>query len=172
MVGAAGETDREIMETTWGLYRKMEARRVYFSAFQPVPGTPLENDPACPLLREHRLYQCDFLVRKYGFEFEELPFDRNGNLSMDEDPKTAWARRHRELFPIEINSAPLELLLRVPGIGPASAGRIVRARRERAIRSAAQLASTGAAAARAAPYVLLGGRAMPRQEELFKPPTP
>ena len=166
MVGAAGETDRDILTKTFALYRTMKAARVYYSAFQPVAGTPLENEKACPLWREHRLYQCDFLMRRYGFDLDEIDFAGAGNLDEKEDPKMRWARAHPATFPVEVNRAPLELLLRVPGIGPTSARRIVAMRWESAIRSPAQLRAAGAAARRAAPYVLLDGRLPPRQEVL------
>lgn len=167
MVGPAGETDREIVKTTYNLYKKINARRVYFSAFQPVEETPLAGFPACSLWREHRLYQCDFLIRKYGFDFEEIIFDERGNLKEDEDPKTVWARNHPELFPVEINNAVLELLMRVPGIGPVSAGRIVKIRREAGIRRPGQLGAVGAIVSRAAPFILLDGRAIAHQTEML-----
>jgi len=166
MVGAADETDRDILATTQALYGGMKASRVYYSAFQPVPGTPLEQAPSCPLWREHRLYQSDFLIRKYGFHVDELVFDDGGNLDETQDPKTAWARRHPERFPLEVNAAPPELLLRVPGIGPASARRIAAMRRRGKIRSLDQLRAAGALAGRAAPYLLLDGRAAARPEQL------
>ena len=167
MVGAAGESDRDLVKTADLLYGKMDTRRVYYSAFQPVPDTPLENTPACSLTREHRLYQTDFLLRKYGFSFDEIIFNDQGNIREDEDPKTTWAKAQKDLFPVEINSAPLELLLRVPGIGPVTAGRIVKIRREAGIRGTEVLAKAGAIVARAAPYLLLGGRRVPHQLDLL-----
>ncbi len=158
VVGAAGEPDREILHTTQRLYRELDLRRAYFSAFQPIAGTPLEDRAPTPPLREHRLYQSDYLVRQYGFTFDELIFDAEGNLPVEADPKTVWARAHPERFPIEINRASREELLRVPGIGPRSAERIVRLRRRGAFRELADLKKMGAVAARAAPFILLNGR--------------
>jgi predicted DNA-binding helix-hairpin-helix protein len=171
MVGAAGETDRDILATTQALYGGVKASRVYYSAFQPVEGTPLEHAAACPLWREHRLYQSEFLIRKYGFHADELVFDDDGNLDESVDPKTAWAGRHPESFPLEVNDAPPELLLRVPGIGPESARRIAAMRLKGRIRSLDQVRAAGALAGRAAPYLLLDGRAAarPQQLELFAP---
>ncbi len=158
VVGAAGESDREIMETSDRLYDEMGLERCYFSAFAPVPGTPLENARPAPLMREHRLYQADFLFRRYGWGLEELPFDRAGNLPLDADPKLAWARSHPERFPVEVNRADLRELLRIPGVGPRSAGRILSHRRRERLTSLADLRSLGAIASRAAGYVLLAGR--------------
>jgi len=167
VVGAAGETDREILLTTSRLYRELRLARAYFSAFQPVPGTPLEGLPPTPTLREHRLYQSDFLLRQYGFVFDELIFDGEGNLPLTRDPKLLWAQRHPERFPLEINRAEREDLLRVPGIGPRSAGRILAARRERALRDLETLGRLGVTVGRAAPFVLLAGRRPPVQLSLW-----
>src|SRR5712691_11869118 len=121
VVGAAGERDREIL----GLVARLERRRLlhhaHFSAFQPVAGTPMEGREATPAVRELRLYQAEHLMRQYGFACEELPFDAGGDLPLDDDPKTAWALAHPERFPVEIQTAPYEMLIRVPGIGPATA---------------------------------------------------
>jgi predicted DNA-binding helix-hairpin-helix protein len=146
-----------------GLYHTTGLARAYFSAFQPVPSTPLENLPATPPLREHRLYQSDFLLRQYGFTLPELTFGAEGNLVSDADPKMAWAQRHPEYFPVEVNRASREQLLRVPGIGPRSVSRILALRREGRFRSLEDLRATGAVAARAAAFVLLDGHCPPRQ---------
>ena len=109
----------------------MELKRVYYSAFIPVmTDTRLPAMPYSPLRREHRLYQADWLLRYYGFSAVELLNQETPNLESDLDPKTGWALRHLELFPVEINRADYEVLLRVPGIGVRSAQRIVRARRQ------------------------------------------
>lgn len=158
VVGAAGETDQELLLTTSRLYRDLRLARAYFSAFQPVPDTPLENQPPTPAIREHRLYQSDFLLRFYGFTFEELVFNRAGNLPHAADPKLAWALSHPDWFPIEVNHAEREVLLRVPGIGPRSAGRILRLRRRSAFRDLESLRRLGVVVQRAAPYILLAGR--------------
>lgn len=172
VVGAAGESDFELLRVAARLYREFELRRVYFSAFQPVPDTPLESYPPTPLWREHRLYQADFLLRKYGFAFEDLAFGGDGYLPRQTDPKLMWALSHSEFFPIEVNSASREELLRVPGIGPRSASRIVTLRRESKFRSLADLQRMGAGAKRAAPFILLGGRRPPYQLDLWKEKWP
>lgn len=158
VVGAADETDEEILNSVSWLYRNLGLRRAYYSAFSPVPGSPLEGKPATPLLREHRLYQSDWLLKFYDFTFDELPFDEAGNLPLEEDPKMAWARRHPELFPVEVNAASPEQLLRVPGIGPRSARRICSVRREHSLRSLKELRNMGAVTKRARNFVTIGGR--------------
>jgi putative DNA modification/repair radical SAM protein len=158
VVGAADESDREILGQTERLYCGMNLARVYFSAFQPIAGTPLEERVPTTPLREHRLYQADFLLRKYGFRFAELVFDRQGNLPDVADPKTIWARYHPELFPLEINRAEENELLRVPGIGPASARKIVRGRARNRFHRLEELRGVGVWIRRAAPFVLIDGR--------------
>lgn len=167
VVGAADESDREIVAATARLYKELDLARVYFSAFQPVPDTPLDGHAPTPLIREHRLYQTDFLFRRYGFTLDDLIFDARGNLPTQSDPKTLWAVNHPEFFPIELNRASREELLRVPGIGPISATRIVRSRRAHKFRAIEQLARVGADEKRAAPFILLDGRAATRQLSLF-----
>ena len=105
VVGAAGESDCEILITTVRLYKEIGLARAYFSAFQPVADTPLEGYAPTPPLREHRLYQSDWLLRQYDFTFEDLIFDEAGNLPREADPKIMWAQVHPERFPIEINHA-------------------------------------------------------------------
>jgi predicted DNA-binding helix-hairpin-helix protein len=163
VVGASGESDRELLTTVSHLYRDVNLRRAYFSAFVPIDHTPLESQAATPLWREHRLYQSDSLMRQYGFAFDDLVFDEEGNLPAEGDPKQMWADRHPERFPVEINRADRHELMRVPGIGPTSADRIVTLRRQSPLRSLHDLASVGAVSQRAAPYVLLNGRRPPYQ---------
>jgi len=158
IVGAAGESDSEIIKTTVGLYGETGLRRVYFSAFQPVTGTPLEGLDPVPVFREHRLYQADFLLRQYGFRYDELYFNNDGNLPSDRDPKMSYAINNLHLFPIEINRASYSQLLRVPGIGPVSAGRIVRARKEFRITRLEELKNIGVVVKKAAPFVQVNGR--------------
>jgi predicted DNA-binding helix-hairpin-helix protein len=158
VVGAADESDKEILTTTARLYKDMKLRRVYFSAFQPVEGTPLDDHPATPILREHRLYQADLLLRRYGFKLEEIGLDPWGNLPLSLDPKLIWAYSHPERFPIEVNTAPKEELLRIPGIGPISAQRILKERRKGKIRSLADIEIFGTVIKRVAPYLLLDGK--------------
>lgn len=158
VVGAAGESDREILTTTGSLYRDLGLARAYFKSFSPVPGTPLEDHPPTPPIRERRLYQSSFLLRDYGFREEELPYGADGNLPSEEDPKLAWARRHLARSPVELNLADREALLRVPGIGPKGAERVLEARSLGRLREPGDLRSLGIAAERAAPFILLDGR--------------
>lgn len=132
IIGATPETDYQILRVTEALYRKFDLKRVFFSAFVPVnedKDLPAIRDQGPPLLREHRLYQADWLLRFYHFEAEELLDEENQNFNVYLDPKCCWALRHLDIFPVEINRADYHTLLRVPGIGYKSAGRIVKARR-------------------------------------------
>ncbi len=156
IVGAGKETDREFLSMMGHLYQDLKLARIYFSAYQP-PGRLDFGAPGTPLLREHRLYQSDFLLRKYGFEACELPLDGNGNLLESVDPKTAWVRLHPERFPVEINTAEKRDLLRVPGIGPISVRRILKGRRQGKITSSRHLESLGVRAKPALPYLLFDG---------------
>lgn len=165
VVGAAGESDKEIIDLSYSLYRKYNLWRVYYSGFMPIEDTPLENTPPCPPLREFRLYQADFLLRGYGFKPEELPFERNGNLPQDKDPKLAWAMTHREKFPVEINKADYWELLRVPGIGKISAKRIVKMRRESKIVNLKELKATGCVVKRARNFITINGKFYPSDKE-------
>lgn len=170
VVGAGGETDWEIMKTTSVLYGTMKLARAYYSAFQPVTGTPLEDLPPTSTWREHRLYQADFLLRKYGFRFEELYFDEKGNLPLTVDPKTLWAKQHPEAFPVELNSAPFEVLVRVPGIGPLSARKIMEVRAHEPLTQPETLKALGIRVDKALPFVLFRGKrfARPFQLSLFQ----
>jgi len=118
----------------------------------------MEDVRATPVLREHRLYQVDHLVRRYGFDADEVVFDSTGNLPLAFDPKVAWALAHPEHFPVDARIATLEELLRVPGVGPTSARRIVETRRTTLLRGLADLRRLGVVAARAAGFLALGGR--------------
>ena len=132
IIGATPETDYQILRVTEDLYKKFDLKRVFFSAFVPVnedKDLPSIRDQGPPLLREHRLYQADWLLRFYHFEAEELLDEENQNFNVYLDPKCCWALRHLDIFPVEINRADYHTLLRVPGIGYKSAGRIVKARR-------------------------------------------
>ena len=132
IVGATPESDRQILSLTQGLYDKYRLKRVFYSAYMPVSNSPLLPTPQGfqpPLLREHRLYQADWLLRYYHFRAEELLDENNPNLDPRLDPKCTWALRHLEFFPVEVNQADYEALLRVPGIGVTSARRILTARR-------------------------------------------
>ena len=158
VVGAAGEHDREILNVVERLERRRLLHHAHFSAFQPVAGTPLENMPPAPAARELRLYQAEHLLRQYGFALHELAFGAQGNLDLDRDPKTAWARAQRSFFPLEVTRAPYEALLRVPGIGPATARALVQARRTTTLRGREDLRAAGVDVVRAGYYLMLHGR--------------
>lgn len=167
VVGAVGESDLELLTTTAYLYRDVRLVRAYFSGFAPVADTPLEGQAPCPPRREQRLYQAAFLLRDYGFEVEELPFDAAGQLPLDADPKEAWAQQHLREAPVELNQAEREWLLRVPGIGVKSADRILAARRQGTLRELRDLRALGIAVKRAMPYILLNGQRPPQQLRLW-----
>ncbi|WP_411890276.1 putative DNA modification/repair radical SAM protein [Yoonia sp. SDW83-1] len=136
IVGADGSTDATILGQSTRLYGNYGLRRVYYSAFSPIPDSsaalPLIKPP---LIREHRLYQADWLLRFYGFDVGEITAARtDGNLDLDIDPKLAWALQNRALFPVDVNRASKEMLLRVPGFGTRTVGRILQTRRHRALR--------------------------------------
>jgi predicted DNA-binding helix-hairpin-helix protein len=136
IIGASPESDRQIIKTSESLYRIFKLKRVYFSAYIPVTDAPElpSRFSSPPLSREHRLYQADWLLRFYGFTADEILDEAHPFLDTELDPKIAWALRHIDIFPVEINKAPLELLLRIPGIGSTSAVRIARQRRVSAVK--------------------------------------
>ncbi len=130
IVGATPESDRHILTLTQALYDRYQLKRVFYSAYMPVsPLVPVPEDYRPPLLREHRLYQADWLLRYYHFRAEEILDEAQPDLDPRMDPKCCWALRHLEFFPVEVNRADYEALLRVPGLGVRSARRILRARR-------------------------------------------
>lgn len=139
IVGAGKERDRDIVKTTHFLYRNFGLSRVFYSAFRPVERTPLEGKPAASLIREHRLYQADFLMRFYRFFPDDIPLDENGFLSELDDPKMIWARSHPEYYPVNINTANYWKLLKVPGIGPVTAKKIIKIRKNSKISFVSQL---------------------------------
>ncbi len=158
VVGAAGESDRELLLTVETLLREYGLRRAYFSAFTPMPFTPLEEaEPESPL-REMRLYQAEFLLREYGFSASQLPFDEKGMLPRNLDPKMAFAKSHPELYPVELSTASYEELLRVPGIGPATAKRLLALRATEGLHSEGDLRRAGVSLRRASPFVTLHGK--------------
>lgn len=160
VVGASDETDREIVKYSWGLYKRLGLSRVYFSAYQrglgesDLPGECSSQSNADILIREHRLYQVDWLIRKYGFQEEDIPFEQNGNLSLSTDPKELWASSHPEFFPLNINKANKYELLRVPGFGPMTVNRILDFRRNsRKFRSLEDLGKPGKRLKKAESYI-------------------
>jgi predicted DNA-binding helix-hairpin-helix protein len=166
VVGAAGESDRELLATVQRAHAEVGLWRAYFSAFHPIARSPLADAPAEDPTRALRLYQSDFMLRDYGFRYDELPFDEQGLLPRDKTPKQAWADLH--LYePIEVNRASREQLLRVPGIGPKSADKIIAARRASRLRDLTQLKALGVTTSWAAPFVLLDGRRAPHQLSLW-----
>ena len=138
IVGADDADDRAILHTTNNLYGNYRLRRVYYSAFSPIPDASAQLPlKAPPLQREHRLYQADWLLRFYGFGVEEIaPSDAGGMLDLDIDPKLAWALRNPTQFPVDVNKAAKEMLLRVPGMGTRNVARILASRRHGALRLA------------------------------------
>lgn len=161
IVGATPESDYQIINVAEGLYQKFGLKRVFYSAFVNVTGD--KSLPALPggppLLREHRLYQADWLLRFYGFRAEELMDEKHPFFNIMLDPKEDWALRHLDQFPVEINRAPLEVLLRVPGVGVKSAQRIVAARRSASL-SFRDLKKIGVVLKRALYFITCSGRMM------------
>jgi predicted DNA-binding helix-hairpin-helix protein len=167
IVGAADETDSEIIKYMWGLYKRLHLRRIYFSAYQKIgeqdstnlftrhldssqieqstidkPQSEIENRKLKienSFVREHRLYQVDFLLRRYGFSESDIIFDETGNLPLDTDPKESWAKRNPQYFPVDINKASKDELLRVPGLGQISVERILELRKSAKIKTLADL---------------------------------
>ena len=135
IVGADASTDRTVLRTAETLYGSYRLRRVYYSAFSPIPHASAKLPTrAPPLVREHRLYQADWLLRHYGFTADEIVTDAGGGLDLEIDPKLAWALAHREQFPVDLNRAPRETLLRVPGLGARNVKRLLAMRGQRKIR--------------------------------------
>jgi putative DNA modification/repair radical SAM protein len=154
IVGATPAPDRTILATASSLYREHGLRRVYYSAFSPIP----HHDSALvaaapPLVREHRLYEADWLMRFYGFKAEELTTPEQPSLDLAVDPKRAWAARHPEFFPVDVNAAPREALLRVPGIGYRNVARILKVRRYHRI-AVADLRKLRVVLSRARPFII------------------
>lgn len=163
IVGAAAERDCDIVRATYGLYHRLHLDRVYYSAYQRGLG-----DPALPgetaaivagsrddlLTREHRLYQVDFLLRKYGWDEQDIAFEADGNLGLAVDPKQRWADRHPEYFPVRLATADREQLLRVPGLGPVSVKRLLATRRQGGSVTLAAVGLRGKRQALAARYVV------------------
>ncbi len=168
VVGAVGDTDLELLTMSERLLRQVGLSRTYYSAFTPVPHTPMENIAPTPPRREFRLYQSSFLLRDYSWDVEELPFRHDGNLPLNLDPKQAWAEANLRHTPIELMKAERRQLLRVPAIGPRAVEAILAARQQVRLTELAQLRSLGIRAPeRAAPFITLDGRRPPQQAPLF-----
>jgi predicted DNA-binding helix-hairpin-helix protein len=158
VVGAVGESDLELLSTSEFLYRDTSLKRIYYSGFNPVEDTPLENTPPVNPQRQNRLYQSSFLLRDYEFGLEDIPFDQSGNLPLEIDPKLAWAKLNMLHNPLEINHASCHELLRIPGFGPISVNSIINARREHLLNNLSDLEKLGIYSKRAAPFILLNGK--------------
>jgi len=160
VVGPAGESDAEIVRYMWGLYDRLRMHRIYFSAYQRGLGDASlgaeqggSDGLDDVLTREHRLYQVDFLMRKYGFKDVDIPLDERGNLSLQTDPKEAWAEHHPEFYPVDVNRASRLDLLRVPGLGPVTVSRILRLRPIQRLRHLEEIGSVGARLTKARQYL-------------------
>jgi predicted DNA-binding helix-hairpin-helix protein len=158
VVGAAEETDSEIVRYMWGLYDRLNLKRIYFSAYQKGLGAgsideQKTQDPAEVFMREHRLYQVDFLMRKYGFTESDICFDAAGNLSLEIDPKEHWAKLHPDYFPVNINKASKHQLLRVPGLGDITASRILEQRKSAKIKNIDEIGRLGSRLQKANEYL-------------------
>lgn len=177
IVGASDESDREILGYSWGMYKRLGFDRLYYSAYQAGLGDPsipgelrarMHEDPGMlplpefssssgntdMLVREHRLYQADFLYRLYGFSYDDLVFDHHGNLDLSVDPKQQWANSHPDFFPVSIAKASKEDLLKVPGIGPVMARRILSHRKHTPIGSVENLGLPRYLLERARPFLV------------------
>lgn len=167
VVGAAGESDLDLLSTTKTLYSKNGISRVYFSSFNPIENTPLENLAPSPPTREFRLYQASFLLRDYGFSAEDLVYKDSDNLLLEIDPKLAYAEQHLIHKPIEINTAPRSKLLRIPGIGPTRADHIISLRQKEPIQSFSKLQKMRLITPKTSPYILVNGKSSTLQLQLF-----
>ena len=171
IVGATDASDAVLLRTAASLYTEQRLRRVYYSAFSPIPDASRLLPPSAPpLLREHRLYQADWLMRFYGFDVAELTTTSSMNLALDVDPKLSWALRNRERFPVDVNTASKEELLRIPGIGVRSVKRMLAARRWRRLRLD-DLGRLQVALSRARPFIMTAdyvpGRVGPDTQDLL-----
>jgi len=154
IIGADDSSDQQILALSTNLYGNYGLKRVYFSAFSPIPDASAILPPRkAPLLREHRLYQADWLMRFYEFTADELALDEAGNMDLSMDPKLAWALQHRDQFPMDVNTASREQLLRVPGMGVKSVVKLLQARRHRRLRMD-DLARLRLPMAKVAPFVV------------------
>jgi putative DNA modification/repair radical SAM protein len=173
IIGATPESDRQILRLSEALYKRYSLKRVFYSAYVPMvsAGNLPAIDTKPPLLREHRLYQADFLLRLYGFTASEILPENSPNFNVYLDPKCCWALNNLDSFPVEVDKAPLETLLRVPGIGTKSAQRIVSTRREMNLRPE-HMRKLGVVMKRAQYFLIFGGKMAPgvrmEQAELLR----
>jgi predicted DNA-binding helix-hairpin-helix protein len=168
VVGAVGDTDKELLALSSHLYRRLGLTRAYYSAFHPIEQTPFENLPATPALREHRLYQASFLLRDYHWGMEDFFFLPDGGIELGQDPKRAWANRYLREAPLEIMTARRDQLLHVPGIGPIGANAILKARHQGKRLTLTDLRKLGIRAPeQASPYLLFNGKKPFTQLSLF-----
>jgi predicted DNA-binding helix-hairpin-helix protein len=163
IVGAAGESDAQIVKYMGGLYDRLHLQRIYFSAYQRGPGEDSlsvgpagAGRPTDTFVREHRLYQVDFLLRKYGFKDTDIPFGPQGDLSLETDPKELWALRNPQVYPLDVNRASRLELLRVPGLGPLTVSRILQRRKTSPLRRLEDIAPLNARLRKAASYLVFG----------------
>ncbi len=163
VVGAVGETDMELVSTSEKLFSQLNIKRIYYSKFNPIEDTPMENHPAENPWRQHRLYQSSFLLRDYGFSLEEMPFNSDGNLPLELDPKLAWAKNNLNEDPIELNRAEKEELLRIPGVGHQGVQTILQNRKHNKLNSIQQLKKMGIGTKKARDFILLDGKRPARQ---------
>ncbi len=168
VVGAAEESDRQIYRRVDQMYTDWNLKRVYYPPFRPAWETPMEEHPPVPAARERRLYQMDWLRRVYGFATNEidLAFDHGGFLSLEQDPKTVIAMENLDAFPMDLNAVSKDQLLRIPGIGPVSADRIIQTRRRHRIDTWRDLQTMGVVRKRAWPYVVFPGQRPPSGKQL------
>ena len=167
VVGAVGETDLDLLQTTSRLQSSFKISRAYYSRFTPVIDTPFENLPTLNPWREHRLYQAFYLFRDYNFDLEDLQFLPDGNLSLEKDPKLMWAENNLIENPVEINRAAYTQLVKIPGIGPITAKKIMQTRLHNSIRDISTLRKIGIPIDRAARFILLDGHKPAYQPALF-----
>ena len=168
VVGAADESDLDIFRRIDQLYTDWDLKRVYYSGFRPVRYTPLEERAAAPMGREHRLYQVDWLKRIYKFDNQEigLAFDDKGFLPLEADPKTVIAAANLDAFPLDVNAATREQLLRVPGVGPTSVQRILQTRSRHTVDTWRDLQAMGVVRKRAWPFLVFPGHRPPKAKQL------
>ena len=155
-MGANDETDKEILQRMQKIYKKSDLKRTYLSAFTPIEETEFASKEACSTDRTAKLYNADSLINQYHYDVKELVFDENDKLSLTQDPKIL-AAKNMDIFPVEINSAPLVELMRVPGIGVKSAHEIISIRKKTPFSNKEQLRKLGVVVDRAEPFIKISG---------------